>query len=79
MLLFIAEGQGSTSTSNLSAPVLSQNPDTTITANDPFNEANVKAIEVLGFSRVEVIAELRRFNGDAMQATAALCAKSLKF
>ncbi|XP_044017934.1 protein DDI1 homolog 2 isoform X1 [Aphidius gifuensis] len=57
----------------------SSNPDTTISPNDPFTESNVKAIETLGFSRIEVIAELRRFNGDSMQATAALCAKSLKF
>lgn len=53
--------------------------DTTVFAQDPFNEATVKEIVALGFTRAQVISELRRFNGDKAQATAALLAKSLKF
>lgn len=53
--------------------------ETTIFLHDPFNEATVKEIEALGFGRAQVISELRRFNGDKAQATAALFAKSLKF
>ncbi|XP_034952642.1 protein DDI1 homolog 2 [Chelonus insularis] len=55
------------------------NTDITVSSDDPFTESNVKAIEALGFPRAQVIAELRRFNGDGIQATAALYAKSLKF
>ncbi|XP_008557756.1 protein DDI1 homolog 2 isoform X1 [Microplitis demolitor] len=69
------EGSSNSSTSTSTT----NNLETTITASDPFTEANVKALENLGFSRAQVIAELRRFNGDGMQATAALYAKSLKF
>lgn len=53
--------------------------ETTIYPHDPFTEATVKELEALGFTRAQVIAELRRFNGDKTQATAALFAKSLKF
>lgn len=49
------------------------------TQTDPFTNETVKEIEALGFSRAQVIAELRRFNGDKAQATAALFAKSLTF
>ncbi|KAK0176552.1 hypothetical protein PV328_000673 [Microctonus aethiopoides] len=77
------EGQGinnlSTNSSGASSNSTMNNLDTTISTSDPFTEANVKAIETLGFSRAQVIAELRRFNGDRIQATAALYAKSLKF
>lgn len=74
----ILDGQGTTN-SAASASSTSTNPETTISTSDPFTEANVKAIEDLGFPRAQVIAELRRCNGDGMQATAALYAKSLKF
>ncbi|XP_076684568.1 DNA damage inducible 1 homolog rngo isoform X2 [Andrena cerasifolii] len=53
--------------------------ETTIFPHDPFTEATVNEIESLGFTRTQVIAELRRFNGDKAQATASLFAKSLKF
>ena len=46
---------------------------------DPFTESTVTEIVSLGFTRAQVLAELRRLNGDKAQATAALFAKSLKF
>lgn len=46
---------------------------------DRFTESDVRELISLGFSREQVISELRRFNGDKTQATAALFAKSLKF
>ncbi|XP_031777384.1 protein DDI1 homolog 2 isoform X2 [Nasonia vitripennis] len=46
---------------------------------DPFTEITVKEITALGFPRNQVIFELRRFNGDKVQAIAALFAESLKF
>ncbi|XP_020297468.1 protein DDI1 homolog 2 [Pseudomyrmex gracilis] len=64
------------STSSQSRPVTLE---TTIYPHDPFTEATVKELEALGFTRAQVIAELRRFNGDKTQAIAALFAKSLKF
>uniref|UniRef100_A0A6M2DSK6 Putative dna damage inducible protein n=1 Tax=Xenopsylla cheopis TaxID=163159 RepID=A0A6M2DSK6_XENCH len=44
-----------------------------------FSESDVRELVNLGFSREQVLHELRRFNGDKTQATAALFAKSLKF
>lgn len=52
--------------------------ETTVFPHDPFTEETVKEIESLGFSRVQVIAELRRFNGDKTQATDALFTKSFR-
>lgn len=52
--------------------------ETTVFSHDPFTEETVKEIESLGFNRIEVIAELRRFNGDKTQATDALFTKSLR-
>lgn len=52
---------------------------TSILPTDGFGEAEVKELVSLGFTREQVIAELRRFRGDKTQATAALFAKSLKF
>ncbi|XP_017784750.1 PREDICTED: protein DDI1 homolog 2 isoform X2 [Nicrophorus vespilloides] len=46
---------------------------------DNVNETDVKELVSLGFTREQVVDELRRFNGDKTQATAALFAKSLKF
>ncbi|XP_015592343.1 protein DDI1 homolog 2 [Cephus cinctus] len=53
--------------------------ETTVLPHDPFSEETVKEIEALGFTRAQVIAELRRFNGDKAQAIAALFVKSLRF
>lgn len=50
-----------------------------ITATDKFTEADVNELMKLGFTRQQVIFELRHFNGDKNHATAALFAKSLKF
>lgn len=55
------------------------NPATTILPADKFTEADVTELVKLGFSREQVIVELRSFNGDKTQATAALFAKSFKF
>ncbi|XP_046669766.1 protein DDI1 homolog 2-like isoform X1 [Homalodisca vitripennis] len=55
------------------------NPSTSVLESDRFGEPEVKELVNLGFTREQVIAELRRFNGDKKQATAALFAKSLKF
>ncbi|KAJ8951907.1 hypothetical protein NQ318_019886 [Aromia moschata] len=56
------------------------NPNTqSVLAGDRFSEADVKEIAALGFAREQVIFELRRFDGDKTQATAALFAKSLTF
>ncbi|CAD6237400.1 GSCOCG00002291001-RA-CDS [Cotesia congregata] len=71
--------QQESSTNNPSTSTSKSDNLETVTVSDPFTEANVKAIVTLGFPRAQVIAELRRFNGDEMQATAALYAKSLKF
>jgi DNA damage-inducible protein 1 len=61
-----------------SAPRL-PDPATTVLPTDPFNEATVRELMALGFSREQSVGELRRFKGDKTQATAALFAKSLKF
>ncbi|XP_012271012.1 protein DDI1 homolog 2 [Orussus abietinus] len=75
------DGQGVNSplTPTVSSSSTSTALETTVLAHDPFTEATVKEIEALGFTRAQVISELRRFNGDKAQATAALFAKSLKF
>ncbi|XP_075213515.1 DNA damage inducible 1 homolog rngo isoform X4 [Lycorma delicatula] len=54
-------------------------PALTILPSDKFGETEVKELVSLGFTREQVIAELRHFNGDKKQAIAALFAKSLKF
>ena len=46
---------------------------------DKFGEGDVRKIVEMGFSRDQVIEELRKFNGDSTQAMASLFAKSLKF
>jgi len=71
----LLDGQGSSNQGSSRPAAL----ETTIYPHDPFTEATVKELEALGFTRAQVIAELRRFNGDKTQATAALFAKSLKF
>ncbi|KRT80529.1 Ubiquitin [Oryctes borbonicus] len=50
-----------------------------ILPSDKFTEADVNELIALGFTRDKVFYELRQFNGDKTQATAALFAKSLKF
>lgn len=49
--------------------------EATIFAHDPFTDETVKEIESLGFGRLHVIAELRRFNGDKAKATDSLFKK----
>ncbi|XP_065226174.1 protein DDI1 homolog 2 [Planococcus citri] len=62
-----------------STPSASTSTSSDIKPTDLFSEDVVKEIVNLGFSRQDVISELRRFNGDKNQAMAALFAKSLKF
>ncbi|XP_023158649.1 protein DDI1 homolog 2 isoform X2 [Ceratitis capitata] len=50
-----------------------------ISPNDSFTENDVTELVNFGYKRQDVIAELRRHNGDKLQATAALIAKSLTF
>ncbi|KZC08847.1 PREDICTED: protein DDI1 homolog 2 [Dufourea novaeangliae] len=73
------DGQGSSNASGLTVPSSRPASLETILPNDPFTEETVEEIGALGFTRAQVIAELRRLNGDKAQATAALFAKSLKF
>lgn len=47
--------------------------------NDKFGENDISDLVKLGYKRDDVIAELRKHNGNKTQATAALIAKSLKF
>ncbi|XP_036341350.1 protein DDI1 homolog 2-like isoform X1 [Rhagoletis pomonella] len=50
-----------------------------VLSNDSFTESDVADLVRLGYNRDDVIAELRRHNGNKTQATAALIAKSLRF
>ncbi|XP_069699339.1 protein DDI1 homolog 2 isoform X2 [Periplaneta americana] len=56
-----------------------RDPSILILPTDNFGENEVRELVSLGFTREQVIAELRRFRGDKTQATAALFAKALKF
>lgn len=47
-------------------------------ASTQFPESDISEVMKLGFSREQVIEELRRFNGDKNQAMAALFAKSFQ-
>lgn len=49
-----------------------------VLASDKFTETDVSDLIKLGHKREDVIAELRKNNGDKQKATAALIAKSLK-
>ncbi|XP_030758327.1 protein DDI1 homolog 2 isoform X1 [Sitophilus oryzae] len=74
--------QAAASTSAQTTPSTTNTKDTQpdgLLASDRFSEVDVKDLVTLGFSRDQVLFELRRFNGDKTQATAALFAKSLKF
>lgn len=53
--------------------------NTTISSGDNFNENDVAELVKMGFTREEVLDELRRYNGNKSEATAGLLAKSLKF
>uniref|UniRef100_A0A1B6DKX9 UBA domain-containing protein n=3 Tax=Clastoptera arizonana TaxID=38151 RepID=A0A1B6DKX9_9HEMI len=68
--------QGSAGVSGTQARL---DPAMSVLPTDKFSEIEIKELVSLGFTREQVIAELRRFNGDKNQATAALFAKSLKF
>jgi len=63
---------------NESASALPVDPNA-IQSSDKFQEKQVLDIVSMGFQRQQVIEELRKFNGDVTQATAALFAKSIKF
>jgi len=52
---------------------------TTVLPNDKFTENDVQELIKMGFNREQVISELRSFDGNKTQATAALFAKSIKF
>ncbi|XP_022124184.1 protein DDI1 homolog 2 [Pieris rapae] len=69
----------SSSSPSTSPRVGLSDPSQTILPTDTFRETDVEEIVNLGFTRQQVIVELRRFNGDKTQATVALFAKSLKF
>lgn len=69
----VSTSEPSTSTSHISNPAL------TLLPTDRFTETDIRELINLGFTREQVIAELRRFDGDKKQAMAALFAKSLKF
>lgn len=57
----------------------SSTTNTTISSGDNFNENDVAELVKMGFTREEVLDELRRYNGNKSEATAGLLAKSLKF
>lgn len=63
----------------MAAKSSTDNQQLEILPSDNFTENDVKEIQSMGFSREQIIAELRRFKGDKTQAIAALFAKSLKF
>ncbi|XP_075154831.1 DNA damage inducible 1 homolog rngo [Haematobia irritans] len=51
----------------------------TVSGGDNFNETDIADLIKMGFTREDVLSELRRCNGDKTQAMAGLLAKSLKF
>lgn len=73
------DGQGSSSASGSAVSSSKFSSFETILPTDPFTEETVNEIVLLGFTRAQVFAELRRLDGDKSQAIAALFAKSLKF
>lgn len=54
-------------------------PRTDIMPKDNFTEKEVNELSKLGFTRENILTELRHFDGDKTKAMAALFAKSLKF
>ncbi|KAI4465526.1 aspartyl protease ddi-related [Holotrichia oblita] len=76
------EAAGASTSSNVASSSHNPpNPTSTlqISPSDKFTESDVNELVALGFARDKVYYELRQFNGDKTQATAALFAKSLKF
>ncbi|XP_063709552.1 protein DDI1 homolog 2 [Culicoides brevitarsis] len=73
------EAAGGASTSTAGTTQSPTNAATTVLPTDKFTEADVQELMKLGFNREQVIVELRSFNGNKTQATAALFAKSIKF
>lgn len=71
--------RGASSSNTASRGSIPRDPSMTLLPSDRFGETEVRELVNLGFTREQVIAELRRFEGDKNQATAALFAKSLKF
>nr|CAD7199178.1 unnamed protein product [Timema douglasi]CAD7408073.1 unnamed protein product [Timema poppensis] len=71
--------QSSRDSSGPSRSSIPRDPHNIVLPTDRFSDSDVKELVSLGFTREQVIAELRRFKGDKTQATAALFAKSLKF
>lgn len=67
------------SSSNSSRNSSSASSAQSVLPSDKFTENDIKELVSLGFTREQVISELRNFNGNKTQATAALFAKSLKF
>lgn len=91
-VLFLIDTASQGSSSNSGVPLQQQQQQTPnvaplnqvmsenqILPTDRFTETDIKELTSLGFTREQVVSELRRFNGDKTQATAALFAKSLKF
>lgn len=76
-VFFLAASLGTSTSTATSTPNTTQ--PNTILSTDRFTESDVNELLALGFTREQVLYELRRFNGDKTQATAALFAKSLKF
>lgn len=74
--MYLLEDQGSNNASGTSNRLGAI--ETTVFPHDPFTEETVKEIESLGFNRVQVIAELRKFNGDKAKATDSLFTKSIR-
>lgn len=74
-----ASTSAQSSSSSTSQSTTTTNAATTVLPTDKFSESDVQEIVKLGFSREQVIVELRSFNGNKTQATAALFAKSFKF
>ena len=66
------------SASAAQAPMAPVDPNV-ISPSDKFTEKDVQNLISMGFARAQVMEELRKFNGDSTQATAALFAKSFKF
>ena len=74
-----AEGATSANDTSRNTASIPRGRSIIILPTDNFRENEVKDLVSLGLTREQVIAKLRRFNGDKTQATAALFAKALKF
>lgn len=72
-------GRAGPSTSSSSSTAQSTDSKLSVLSSDKFSESDVADLVKNGFDRANVIAELRKFNGNKTQALAALFAKSIKF